>query len=108
MHVVADLCVIPLGVGVSVSDHVATCQNILQEMGLTHQMHAYGTNIEGEWDEVMLAVKKCHELIHAQGAPRISTSLKIGTRTDRTQSMQDKIDSVCQKLKIDAGNKIQE
>ena len=28
------------------------------------------------------------------GAPRITTSIKVGTRTDREQSMQDKIDSV--------------
>lgn len=28
------------------------------------------------------------------GAPRITTSIKVGTRTDREQTMQDKIDSV--------------
>ena len=61
-------------------------------------MHAYGTNVEGEWDEVFAAVKRCHEVVHKMGAPRISTSLKIGTRSDRQQSMQDKIDSVNRKL----------
>ncbi|MFP8965150.1 MTH1187 family thiamine-binding protein [Pokkaliibacter sp. CJK22405] len=94
MHVIVDLCVIPLGVGVSVANYVAECQRVLEAAGLSYQMHAYGTNIEGEWDEVMAAVKKCHEVVHEKGAPRISSSLKIGTRTDRDQSMQDKIDSV--------------
>jgi len=98
MNVIADLCVIPLGVGVSVSKYVAECEKILTNAGLNTHLHAYGTNIEGEWDAVFSAIKKCHEKIHAMGAPRISTSLKIGTRTDRTQTMQDKIKSVQDKI----------
>lgn len=98
MQVIVDLCVIPLGVGVSVSEHVAACQQVLEQAGLAHQMHAYGTNIEGEWDEVMAAVKRCHDVVHRMGAPRISSTLRVGTRTDRQQSMADKIESVVQKL----------
>ncbi len=98
MKVIADLCIVPIGVGVSVSSHVAACQRILEEAGLDFQLHAYGTNIEGEWDEVMAAIKRCHEKIHDMGAPRISTILKMGTRTDRDQSMADKIESVNRKL----------
>ncbi len=98
MRVMIDLCVVPIGVGVSVSEYVAACERILDEAGLRHQMHAYGTNVEGEWDEVFAAVKRCHEVVHGMGAPRISTSLKVGTRSDREQSMQDKIDSVNRKL----------
>ncbi len=98
MHVILDLCVVPLGVGTSVSEHVAACQRVLAEAGLEHRMHAYGTNVEGEWDEVMAAVKRCHEVVHELGAPRITTTIKLGTRTDRTQSMQDKVDSVRQRL----------
>jgi uncharacterized protein (TIGR00106 family) len=98
MKVLLDLCVVPLGVGVSVSEYIAACQRVLKDAGLKHEMHMYGTNIEGEWDDVMAAVKKCHEVVHQMGAPRISTSIRIGTRTDRDQSMQDKIRSVQQKL----------
>lgn len=98
MNVIVDLCVVPVGVGVSVSDYVAACRRVLQEAGLSHMMHAYGTNIEGEWDEVFAAVKRCHEVVHEMGAPRISTSIRLGTRTDREQRMQEKIDSVERKL----------
>lgn len=94
MNVIVDLCVVPLGVGVSVSAYVAECQRIIEASGLRYRMHAYGTNIEGPWDEVMTVVKACHEGVHAMGAPRITTTLKMGTRTDRDQSMDDKIDSV--------------
>ena len=94
MKVIVDLCVVPMGVGVSVGKYVAECQKVLKEAGLNHQLHAYGTNIEGEWDEVFAAIKRCHERVHAMGAPRITTSIKVGTRTDREQSMQEKVDSV--------------
>lgn len=98
MQVMIDLCVVPLGVGVSVSSYVAACQKILQQAGLKHEMHAYGTNIEGDWDAVFAAVKQCHETLHEMGAPRITSSMRVGTRTDRQQSMEDKISSVTAKL----------
>jgi uncharacterized protein YqgV (UPF0045/DUF77 family) len=46
----------------------------------------------------MAAVKGCHERVHAMGAPRITTTIKLGTRTDREQGMVDKIESVRKKL----------
>jgi uncharacterized protein (TIGR00106 family) len=98
MKVIMDLCVVPLGAGLSVSRFVAACENVIKEAGLKSQLHAYGTNIEGEWDDVFAAVKKCHEVVHEMGAPRITTTIKFGTRVDRDQSMQDKLDSVEEKL----------
>lgn len=98
MKVLLDLCVVPLGVGVSVSEYIAACQRVLEEAGLKHEMHMYGTNIEGQWDEVLAAVKKCHEVVHQMGAPRISTSIRLGTRTDKNQTMKNKVRSVKGKL----------
>ncbi len=99
MNVIMDLCIVPIGVGVSVSKYVVACHEVLEAAGLKTKLHAYGTNIEGEWEQVMTAVKKCHEKIHVMGAPRITTTIKMGTRTDRDQSMDDKIDSVLQQKK---------
>jgi uncharacterized protein (TIGR00106 family) len=98
MRVIADLCLIPMGVGVSVSREIAACERVLAEAGLKTKLHAYGTNIEGEWDDVFQAIKRCHEVVHAMGAPRISSSLRFGTRTDRPQTMDDKVRSVEEKL----------
>jgi uncharacterized protein (TIGR00106 family) len=98
MNVLVDVCVVPMGVGVSVSKYVVECEKIFATAGLNHQMHSYGTNVEGDWDVVMAAIKKCHEVIHAMGAPRIGTTIRMGTRTDREQSMQDKVDSVNSKM----------
>jgi len=98
MKVLADLTVVPLGVGLSLSPYVARCEEILREAGLITRLHAYGTNIEGDWDAVLAAVRRCHEALHEAGAPRVSSVLKLGTRTDREQTLDDKVRSVESKL----------
>jgi uncharacterized protein (TIGR00106 family) len=98
MKVIVDLCVVPLGVGVSLSKYVAACERVLKEAGLETRLHSYGTNIEGEWDEVFAAIKRCHETVHDMGTPRITTTIKLGTRTDRDQTMDAKLRSVEEKL----------
>lgn len=103
MKAIADVCIIPLGVGASVSREVTECERILRESGLKTRLHAYGTNIEGEWDDVMAAIKRCHEALHAMGVVRISTNIRIGTRTDKPQTMEDKICKVEQLLEENSG-----
>jgi len=98
LQVIVDLCVVPLGVGVSVSPYVAACERVLQEAGLKTKLHAYGTNIEGEWNEVFAAIKRCHEAVHEMGAPRITSTLRFGTRTDREQTMEEKVASAIEKI----------
>jgi uncharacterized protein (TIGR00106 family) len=99
MQVIIDLSVVPIGVGVSLSEYVAACERVLSEAGLETRLHGYGTNVYGEWDEVFAAVKRCHEVVHEMGAPRITTTIRCGTRTDREQSFENKIRSVEEKLK---------
>lgn len=99
MKVILDFTVVPIGVGTSLSRYVAVCEKVLQEAGLKHTLHANGTNVEGEWDTVFAAIKKCHEALHRMGVPRVHTTIQLGTRVDREQSMEDKIKSVVEKLK---------
>lgn len=98
MKVIVDVTIVPIGVGVSLSKYVAACEVVLNQPGLKASLHANGTNVEGEWDLVMAAIKECHETIHGMGAPRIHTNIKLGTRNDREQSMEDKVSSVEAKL----------
>lgn len=98
MNVLVDVSIVPIGVGVSLSTYVAACERVLQDAGLTPHLHAYGTNVEGEWEQVFAAIKRCHQVLHEMGAPRVSTNLRLGTRTDRPQTLQDKVDSVRAKL----------
>ena len=98
MKAIADICIIPLGIGISVSRYIAECERIFTEVGLDIKLHAYGTNVEGEFDQVINALKRCHEHLHSMGVPRISSSVRIGTRIDRNQTMNEKIGSVETKL----------
>jgi uncharacterized protein (TIGR00106 family) len=101
MKVIVDFCLIPLGTPLALSPYIAECQRILSGLGLKHELHAYGTNIEGEWETVMDAIKRCHMRVHEMGAPRINTTLKIGTRVDRADSIERKVNSVTQLLTQD-------
>ncbi|WP_293267045.1 MTH1187 family thiamine-binding protein [Neptunomonas sp.] len=98
MYVLMDIMVSPGGVGTSVSPYIAMCQKIFEDAGLTHTMHGYGTNVEGEWEDVMAAVKRCHEVLHSEGAVRITSHMKLGTRIDKNQTMADKVTSVQEKM----------
>jgi len=98
MKVIADISIIPLGVGLSLSRYVAACERVLSDADLDPQLHPNGTNVEGEWDEVMAALKRCHETLHEMGVPRIATNVRLGTRIDRESSMADKVRAVTEKL----------
>lgn len=94
MNVIAEFTVIPIGTSTSLHEYVAACQRVLAETGLNYELHANGTNLEGEWDAVMRAIQRCHEVLHGMGVPRLSTIIKIGTRIDVNQTMHDKVKSV--------------
>ncbi len=98
MKVIADIAIVPIGVGVSLSAYVAACERVFADAGLRPQLHGNGTNVEGDWEVVFAALKRCHETVHEMGAPRISTTIRLGTRTDKTQTLSDKIQSVESKL----------
>jgi len=84
LYAVADFCLIPMGTGEpSVGPYIAECQRILEKSGLTYKMHGYGTNLEGPWHAVTAAIHACHAAVHAQGALRVATDIRIGTRIDK-------------------------
>jgi len=68
-----------------------------QNEGLNYELGANGTAIEGDWDKVFDCIKKCHKTIHSKGAPRIYTTMKVNTRTDKEQKFSDKVKSVLDK-----------
>jgi uncharacterized protein (TIGR00106 family) len=94
----ADISIIPIGVGVSLSQYVAACEQVFRDAGLDPHLHAFGTEIEGEWEAIVNAVRRCHDVVHEMGAPRITTTVKLSTRVDREQSLADKIASVRNQL----------
>ncbi|MCM8542802.1 MAG: MTH1187 family thiamine-binding protein [Lentisphaeraceae bacterium] len=94
MKVIADICLVPIGVGVSLSPYVKVAYEALKDSGLKCTLGAYGTVIEGEYDDVSQAIKSAMEAVHAEGVPRITMTIKMGSRTDKEQTAGDKVDSV--------------
>jgi uncharacterized protein (TIGR00106 family) len=95
MKVLVDICVIPMTGRVSVRKEVARAHAILAEApGVTTRLHGYGTNVEGEWDVVFGAIKRVHEELHGSGIVRISSTLRVGTRTDKDPEIARKIQAV--------------
>lgn len=91
MKATAEVQVIPIGTGVSVRKEVSRAHEILDESGLSVQLHSYGTNVEGEMSRIFEAIEKVHQTLHAEGVVRISTAIKIGTRTDKEPTLTGKL-----------------
>lgn len=91
MKALAEVQVIPIGSGVSVRREVRRAHEILRASGLHVQLHAYGTNVEGELGDILDAVRRVHETLHAEGTVRLSTAIKLGTRTDKDATLAEKL-----------------
>jgi uncharacterized protein (TIGR00106 family) len=91
MKATAEIQVIPIGSGVSVREEVKRAHRILEEAGLNAQLHANGTNVEGQMDEIFKAIERIHETLHAGGTIRIATFVKVATRVDKEPSLAGKL-----------------
>lgn len=91
MRALAEIQVIPIGTGVSVRQEVKRAHEIIAGCDLKVELHAYGTNVEGDLDTILAAVHIVHETLHAEGTKRLSTTIKIGTRTDKDVSLEAKL-----------------
>ncbi|CAG8931702.1 unnamed protein product [Penicillium salamii] len=101
-HCVADFCLIPIGTSSpSVSDQIADVQRLIETCGLKYVMHSAGTTIEGPWDRVHQVIGQAHTILHRQGIVRIQTDIRVGSRTDKVQSFEDKVSKVRELLAKD-------
>ena len=97
---VVFLTITPLGTATpSVSRYVAGCERILRDSGLTHELTAMGTIIEGDLDEILAVVRRMHESPFRDGAMRVSTLVKIDDRRDKEHTIAGKMASVEEKLR---------
>ena len=94
MMVVADLCIVPMGVGPSVSSYVKEIKAILDASHLNAEMHANGTNIEGELSEICQLIELCEAKLADLGVQRVFFTMAFSSRRDKTQTMSDKLVAV--------------
>jgi uncharacterized protein (TIGR00106 family) len=88
--VLLDFSMAPLGKGESVAPYVARCLEIVAASGLDYRLHAMGTTLEGEWDQVFAVVTRCFEALK-RDCPRISCSIKVDYRHGHTGRLETKV-----------------
>jgi uncharacterized protein (TIGR00106 family) len=97
----ADLTVIALGrADASAGEYIASIQRHLAAQDrVGYRMHAMGTSLEGEVDDILSVVGELHAVPFQLGVPRVYTVLKLDERRDRPdQTLDDKVQSVERRL----------
>src|SRR5437588_654834 len=94
--VLLDFSITPLGKGESVSAYVARCLEVVAASGLEYRLHAMGTTVEGDLDQVLAVVRRCFAALEPD-CERITCSVKIDARKGQTSRLQSKVEKV-QKL----------
>lgn len=92
-----EFTIIPIGVGESLSRYVVDLVKIVEESGLDYRLTPMSTVVEGEWDEVMSLVTRCHKKTREK-ANRVITSITIDDRAGKKDRLTGKIESVEQVL----------
>lgn len=91
LNVVADIATTAIGKEVSQTPYLETCRRILQKHHLKLHTHAFGTNAEGKLKDISEALRECHQALHSDGVPRVSSTVTISTRTDKEQSLESRL-----------------
>lgn len=91
--VLLEFSISPLGKGDSVGQYVARSLKIIDASGLDYRLHAMGTIVEGEIDDVIEVLKKCLEAMAAD-CDRITCTAKIDWRKGHSGRLDSKVQSV--------------
>ena len=94
---IADFSIAPVGKGESLSADVAEMFKIIAASGVAYEHHAMGTNLEGDWDEVIAVIKTCRDKMF-QSVGRVSISIKIDDRRGADSRLQAKVASAKDKM----------
>ncbi len=88
--VLLDFSMAPMDKGASVADYVARCLEIVAASGLEYRLHAMGTTLEGEWDQVFAVVRQCFLALQPE-CNRISVSIKVDYRAGPSGRLESKV-----------------
>jgi uncharacterized protein (TIGR00106 family) len=95
--VLVEFSMFPIDKRESLSPYVARSIEIIEQSGIDYRLHAMGTILEGEWDEVFDVIRKCF-LRMAEDCNRISAVIKVDYRKGPKGRIQAKVRSVEEKL----------
>jgi len=88
-----EFSIVPVGLGSSLGDRLAEVLKIVDTSRLPYKVNPMGTVVEGEWDDVMNLIKKCHNVVMNAGE-RAITTITIDDRKNRVDRIEEKVKSV--------------
>jgi uncharacterized protein (TIGR00106 family) len=91
--VLLEFSISPLDKGESLSPWVAKVIDVIRKSGVTYQLNAMGTILEGEYEEVMAVVAGCFKTLAAESS-RISITIKIDYRTGDDSRLLSKTEKI--------------
>ena len=89
----AEFSIIPIGAGSSIGDQLADVLRIVDASGLPYKINPMGTVVEGEWDQVMRLIKKCHKAVMRTGE-RAVTTISVDDRKGKPNRIEQKVKSI--------------
>ena len=95
--VLLEMSITPLGRSESVSEYVARCLDVIVASGLDYELHAMGTIVEGELDQVLDVMKRCIEAV-AVDNDRVTCAAKLDYRRGSAGRIRSKVASVEEKV----------
>lgn len=79
------------------SKDVARMIEVLQETGLEYRLGPMGTAVEGDWEQVMSAIRRCHQAVSEQHG-RLVTTITIDDRKDQPHHLDEMVAAVQEHL----------
>jgi len=95
---IVDFSVAPIGKGVSLSSYVARVFRLIEASELPFEHHAMGTNVEGDWDDVMDLIKRCRDEL-LKDCSRVTVSIRIDDRQNESSRLHAKVASAFAKMR---------
>ncbi len=93
----AGFSIVPIGAGSSIGDQLAVALKIVDESGLPYKVNPMGTVVEGEWEEIIALIKKCHDEIMKK-EERVLITINIDHRKGKPNRIEEKVASVERRL----------
>jgi uncharacterized protein (TIGR00106 family) len=88
-----EFSIIPIGSSSSIGDQIAEVLRIVDASGLPYKINPMGTVVEGEWDEIVKLIKKCHKKVMTS-EDRVVTTISIDDRKGKPNRIEEKVKSI--------------
>ncbi len=92
-----EFSIVPVGSGSSLGDRLAEVLKIVDESGLPYKINPMGTVVEGQWDELLSLVRKCHEAV-LKNEERVLTNISVDDRKGKPNRIEEKVKSIEKRL----------